>query len=443
MERFKQALKAALSNSAAKISIVETSELEVISGDGNSVKLLQLPPADAAWMDTLIAFLFKEDIPAIDSGTPVQGSLNIPGVGLLKAIAHKKSSGKQINLYFPNSGDSLFDTDWTAITSSEGVAPADPAYGITGPGKGGEQEGTDESDNFSPGDMFSAPEDSEVDSAVAEATDETPGNMFSIPQEADSGEEVSEADSGDMFAPVSDESSSSNEIEEQSVGKSEGDLSSNMFAPVGDVPAAEAQPIQPVQPIQSAPQSHQPVQASPATGPQKKIIFGNTDPAKSIVRDKVFSIDAHLKQMISMGASDMHLTLGQPFIYRVDGDLQRHGDAPISDKQMEDLLLPIMPSVNQKEFSEIYDTDFAYEIPGVARFRVNMFKDNYGVGAVLRQIPAEVLTADQLKLPPAIRKFCHLHKGLVLVTGPTGSGKSTTLAAMIDLINKSRPDHIL
>ena len=94
-------------------------------------------------------------------------------------------------------------------------------------------------------------------------------------------------------------------------------------------------------------------------------------------------------------------------------------------------------------FEEAHDADFAHEIPGVARFRMNWFRDRNGVGAVMRTIPSKILSADQLNLPKAIRKLCELPKGLVVVTGPTGSGKSTTLAAMVDLINRTRRDHII
>jgi twitching motility protein PilT len=103
----------------------------------------------------------------------------------------------------------------------------------------------------------------------------------------------------------------------------------------------------------------------------------------------------------------------------------------------------IAPAVNRKEFREDSDTDLAYEIPGVARFRVNLFRDRRGVGAVFRQIPHQVMTFDQLGLPECVKSLCMLSKGLVLVTGPTGSGKSTTLAAMVEYVNRTRSDHII
>ena len=132
------------------------------------------------------------------------------------------------------------------------------------------------------------------------------------------------------------------------------------------------------------------------------------------------AIDGILKQMISLKSSDLHLTIDQPIVLRIDGDVKRVSEDKIAPKQMRKLLLPIMPERNQKEFAETGDTDFAYEIQGVGRFRVNMFRDRLGVGGVLRHIPSEILTFDQLKLPNTFAKFCDLPKGLVLVTGPTG-----------------------
>ena len=172
------------------------------------------------------------------------------------------------------------------------------------------------------------------------------------------------------------------------------------------------------------------------------ITFGSEIPGMSIPAGD-YPVNELLRSMLQNNASDLHLTIGQPPCLRVDGTVLRTAAAPLTPQNMEDYLLPIMPPVNRREFATANDTDFAYELPGIARFRVNVFRDINGVGSVLRQIPAKILTADELGLPEAIRRFCGLSKGLVLVTGPTGSGKSTTLAAMIDLINQSRSDHIL
>jgi twitching motility protein PilT len=155
-------------------------------------------------------------------------------------------------------------------------------------------------------------------------------------------------------------------------------------------------------------------------------------------------IDAMFNQMVELGVSDLHLTSDNIPLFRLSGDMVPvEGAGPISPGAMEGLLMEIMPPANQQQFNETNDTDFAYELPGKARFRANIFRDRYGMGAVFRQIPDEILTFEQLGLSEGIRKMCYLTKGLVLVTGPTGSGKSTTLAAMVDYINRNRKDHII
>ncbi|MDF1836715.1 MAG: type IV pilus twitching motility protein PilT [Planctomycetota bacterium] len=155
-------------------------------------------------------------------------------------------------------------------------------------------------------------------------------------------------------------------------------------------------------------------------------------------------IDSLFKRMVEVGASDLHMTSTLQPMFRLHGDMVPVEGCPeISAKQMQQVLMEITPAKNKQEFELCCDTDYAYEIPGLARFRVNLFTDSRGPGAVFRVIPEEILTAEQLNLPSAVTDFCFLSKGLVLVTGPTGSGKSTTLAAMIDHINKSRADHII
>jgi twitching motility protein PilT len=156
------------------------------------------------------------------------------------------------------------------------------------------------------------------------------------------------------------------------------------------------------------------------------------------------SINRILRQLVAEGGSDLHLTTGVPPMIRKDGDIRAlRGWDVLASQQIESWMTEVAHDVAQVTFQEKHDADFAHEIPGVARFRMNWFLDRNGCGAVMRTIPSKILTADQLNLPPVIREFCDLPKGLVLVTGPTGSGKSTTLAAMIDLINKSRADHII
>ena len=170
-----------------------------------------------------------------------------------------------------------------------------------------------------------------------------------------------------------------------------------------------------------------------------------TPPASPMAAHGAPAIDRLFRAMVEAKASDLHLSSGMPPLLRKDGRMQPLDPAagPLSPIDVEALLDPIMPPKNREEFSRRHDTDFAYEIPGLARFRANVFLDRKGRGAVFRVIPAEILTAEQLGLSPHILQLCRLTKGLVLVTGPTGSGKSTTPCAMIDYINRNRTDHII
>ncbi|HEX5475530.1 MAG TPA: type IV pilus twitching motility protein PilT [Vicinamibacterales bacterium] len=156
-------------------------------------------------------------------------------------------------------------------------------------------------------------------------------------------------------------------------------------------------------------------------------------------------IDQLFRRMCEIGASDLHLSSGMPPMVRADGALRplATGAGPLTTDNLLRLLLEIMPSVNRAEFEARHDTDFAYEIAGLARFRANVFLDRQGAGAVFRVIPSAILTAETLGLSAHILNLCALTKGLVLVTGPTGSGKSTTLCALIDYINRTRTDHII
>jgi twitching motility protein PilT len=143
------------------------------------------------------------------------------------------------------------------------------------------------------------------------------------------------------------------------------------------------------------------------------------------------------------GASDLHLSAGLPPMIRVDGDVRRINLPPLEHSEVHGLIYEIMNDKQRKDFEEFLETDFSFEVPGVARFRVNAFNQNRGAGAVFRTIPSKVLTMEDLDLGQVFKDISMVPRGLVLVTGPTGSGKSTTLAAMVDFINDNRYDHIL
>lgn len=415
MEKFKALLKESVKLGGSVLRIVENENAKV-STPSEDFSIFEITDLDRNWLTGILDFLFEGKGDSISRGETVDSSLQIPNLGQLKVLFFSHQGTLRLNVYFPGAGHELFATEYEKISAGEIPGESDQA--------GGDY-------------AFPPP-----------AEETTPGETY-YPQAA-LGDET-------QTFPSSSNLSSSELVQEslqsQSAQYSEppADLAGRTFEP-GQYDNAHVQspvqsyvPSQPSHPSQPYHPPHAPShQGGSGEEAPPKIIFDNADPSTTIIKTGDIAIDPLLVKMLEVGASDMHLTLGQPIIYRIDGELVRQEGTPTIDAQMmEELCLPMMPPANVREFAEIYDTDFAYELPGTGRFRVNMFKDNYGVGAVLRQIPATVLTADQLSLPPAVRKFCTLHKGLVLVTGPTGSGKSTTLAAMLDLINKTRPDHIL
>ena len=143
------------------------------------------------------------------------------------------------------------------------------------------------------------------------------------------------------------------------------------------------------------------------------------------------------------GASDLHLSAGLPPMIRVDGDVRRINLPPMEHSEVQALIYEIMNDKQRKDYEEFLETDFSFEVPGVARFRVNAFNQNRGAGAVFRTIPSKVLTMEDLGMGQVFIDIAERARGVVLVTGPTGSGKSTTLAAMIDFINSNKYEHIL
>jgi twitching motility protein PilT len=150
-----------------------------------------------------------------------------------------------------------------------------------------------------------------------------------------------------------------------------------------------------------------------------------------------------LKALVQSGSSDLHLRVGEPALFRTHGEIRRQSGEALTVNDLELLVLSIMPERNRGEWKQSGDTDFAYEIAGLARFRVNAARDRKGPVAVVRVIPAKVVTVEEMGLSDEVQRLCYLTKGLVLITGPTGSGKSTTLCALIDLINRTRTDHII
>src|ERR1017187_10247404 len=159
-------------------------------------------------------------------------------------------------------------------------------------------------------------------------------------------------------------------------------------------------------------------------------------------------IDAFFNLMFEQRASDLHMASGNPPMMRIHGELQRVDYPPLESDALKAMLYEIAPDYKIKQFEETGDVDFGYEIPNISRFRVNFYNEKNGVGAAFRQIPSRVLSFEDFEkldvpLPPVLKKFTMLNRGLIVVTGPTGSGKSTTLAAMVDYANRNRKDHII
>ena len=208
----------------------------------------------------------------------------------------------------------------------------------------------------------------------------------------------------------------------------------------GPTPAARKAPAAP--PAQAEPRAPRasaiaaaPMVESPASLPNE---FANSQYQAAEQR-----LGKLLRALVQSDSSDLHLRVGEPPVFRTQGEIKRqHGDA-LSVNDLELLVLSIMPERNRGEWIETGDTDFAYEISGLARFRVNAARDRKGPVAVFRVIPAKVVTVEEMGLSDEVQRLCYLTKGLVLVTGPTGSGKSTTLCALIDLVNRTRSDHII
>src|SRR5256886_2821926 len=200
-------------------------------------------------------------------------------------------------------------------------------------------------------------------------------------------------------------------------------------------PRAVAVPAAPVEALAPRPAAAPATHAAPA-GLPADFAAGQYQAAERTLGDL-------LRALVQSKSSDLHLRVGEPPLFRTHGEMTRQSGGPLTINQLELMLLAIMPERNRTEWKETGDSDFAYEIAGLARFRVNAARDRKGPLAVFRVIPAQVVSVEQLGMTKEVQQLCFLTKGLVLVTGPTGSGKSTTLCGLVDLVNRMRTDHII
>lgn len=423
MDFLKKVLKVAIHENADSVRF-QVGQGVTLMNNGQESSIPADIPIDAAYMGKLYGFLFPNDKPAIAAQQLTKGVLNIPGVGKLNLIA-LPAQPQGLRLYTPK-GQALFESEWTKLNSKTiSVAP-----GTGGPGS--ELSAIDVSSMFAVAPPPTA--------KSASATPPPPAAGGFIPNFADAPPPAT-ANPTPPPAPLSTRPTPVTPLAPPPAFA----VAAEGFSP----PAEDDDPF-------NAPgglQQYDKIEinyngnydAPSAAQPEKNLAinFAGDEKAVGEVSDGRNPIDEILKEMVRKRASDLHMTGGEPICMRVDGEIERINDTPLTPEMMESYLMPIIPRRNLEEFCEINDTDFAYELRGVSRFRVNVFRDKNGVGCVMRSIPSKILTAEQLNLPPVITKFCYLTKGLVVVTGPTGSGKSTTLAAMIDLINKTRNDHIL
>jgi twitching motility protein PilT len=209
---------------------------------------------------------------------------------------------------------------------------------------------------------------------------------------------------------------------------------------VGAAPLPAAPPIPPLPSLGAAlPREVEPRLPTQPPAAAKQLVYDS-----ALSSGSTAEIDRLLGIMLEKKASDLHISTTAPPMLRIDGEMTPIPGQPIlTPEAVQKILLPITPPRNREEFQNTHDSDFAYELSGKARFRVNIFVDLRGMGAVLRVIPSKILTVEDLGLPKELLTLCALPKGLVLVTGPTGSGKSTTLAALIDYINRTRSAHVI
>jgi pilus retraction protein PilT len=424
VERLKKFLRYAISNSAHCLKLQVGTPCEML-GSGGAVPLDDGLPVDDAYMEKLYATLMPSEQGAIASKSLARGILNVPQIGKISLIA-QPTAPASLRLYIPPQGAALFESDWqrflAASESPKSMTQSPMPGSIGSPQVFGGPTGVPQGLGL---DFASSSEVQTHDGYTTAKNDmqEPSASQGFVPSFLASVAASPQVGVVEKHSPPSG-------------------LAVAGAAPKPEIPAFGAPmsptPIYPVFESKAARLSDKSLRED-----APRLQFDADAAGDSGISTGSNRIDPILTDMVKRRASDLHLTGGEPLCMRVDGEIERVGKEPLDPQGMESYILPILPPRNLSELAESNDSDFSYEIVGVGRFRVNVFRDKNGIGAVMRHIPSTILSAEKLGLAPAITRFCGLTKGLVLVTGPTGSGKSTTLAAMVDLINRTRCDHIL
>lgn len=456
MDLLKKILRHALTTQAQRIRFVVGSVPEISDAQGHTTAVAGLAAVGRDDLAQLFEFLFPNDRSTLASKQLARGALNVPNVGKIFLIA-QPAEPASLRLYLPPNGEASCENDWGRLTNTT-IAPdigqprttasrlpatkssatpqdvsqtsstlfgsVDPAATGGSSSKPTVTEGQATGSGFIPLGLGATPG---IEAVATTQASESGGLRPGI-RPTPSPELAPTTTLPGMATTLSGSASTVHALPFAGATTVTAQTGSMLAtpSPFSDSPFMATQRLPVAVPEESAQ-----LEFGPDAGGLASKSYGQNP------------IDAILADMVARRASDLHMTCGEPYCFRIDGDITRIGKDPVPAQMMEQYLSPILPDLNRKELVNQNDTDFAYEVEGVGRFRVNIFRDRNGIGTVMRHIPSKILTAEQLNLPPAITKFCDLTKGLVLVTGPTGSGKSTTLAAMIDLINKNRSDHIL
>lgn len=467
MERFKTILRNSVTNGDFKINLTVGHAPRTSNGRGES-NMQDFGAIELRWLQSIYNFLFQRDITRINQGSLTKGVLNVPNLGRVLLIA-QKSSEPFLNLYLPPEGEIRYQKDLAALellatdeATTETLAKklASRTDQMSSPDTSGHRPTPwEESSSSAVKSPLKEPSPAVSVKASQIPVDSLFGPMADEIADGDAPIEVSSADdniplqmadeSTDSFAFIPSPASSLSKNATANLRLTASYIDDEESTEPGSHNSALNQDIaisslnQPSSGSWTATDSLSaaPVGREASNTADSNISF--TNPGGASISAGNNAIDAILREMIQRRASDVHLVIGQPVIFRIDGSIARMSSSALTAEKMQKLLLPIIPQRNHDEFASSSDSDFAYQITDVGRFRVNLFRDSYGVGAVMRHIPANILTAEQLNLPPVITALSKLSKGLVLITGPTGSGKSTTLAAVIDTINKTRSDHLL